>query len=70
DEATLYDARLTAEGSGQCLPLDSADGNFRAAWRKAGVSFADQGEVRINTRLAADVLGATKMERPEWGAVN
>lgn len=70
DEGTLYVARFNADGSGQWLPLDIADGNFRAASRKAGVSFADQGEVLINTRLAADVLGATKMDRPEWGAVN
>ncbi|MBW6056115.1 PhoX family protein, partial [Pseudomonas aeruginosa] len=70
DEGTLYVARFNADGSGQWLPLDIADGNFRAACRKAGVSFADQGEVLINTRLAADVLGATKMDRPEWGAVN
>ena len=24
----------------------------------------------VNTRLAADAVGATKMDRPEWGAVN
>ena len=28
--------------------------------------FADAGEVMVKTRQASDVLGATKMDRPEW----
>ncbi len=70
DEGTLYVARFNADGSGQWLALDINDKSFLKACLAAGVAFADQGEVLINTRLAADVVGATKMDRPEWGAVN
>ncbi|WP_339463161.1 PhoX family protein [Pseudomonas sp. EA_105y_Pfl2_R69] len=70
DEGTLFVARFEASGKGQWLALDLQDKAFQAACSAAGVSFADQGEVLINTRLAADVAGATKMDRPEWGAVN
>ncbi|GLZ88912.1 hypothetical protein Pres01_49630 [Metapseudomonas resinovorans] len=70
DEGTLYVGRFNADGSGDWLPLDINDRNFLKACLAAGVTFADQGEVLINTRLAADVVGATRMDRPEWGAVN
>jgi|GEM_PF-1899727 len=32
--------------------------------------FADQGDVMITARMAADVLGATPMDRPEWTVVH
>ncbi|MGH8434728.1 MAG: PhoX family protein [Pseudomonas sp.] len=70
DEGTLYVARFNADSSGEWLPLDIDNPRFQAACASAGVSFADQGEVLINTRQAADILGATKMDRPEWGAVH
>lgn len=70
DEGTLYVARFNDDGSGDWLALDIGDGEFRAAARRAGVEFRDQADVLVNTRTAADVVGATKMDRPEWGTVN
>ncbi|WP_423835249.1 PhoX family protein [Stutzerimonas stutzeri] len=70
DDGTLYVARFNPNGSGDWLALDHADPAFQQACTAAGVQFADQGEILINTRLAADVVGATKMDRPEWGAIH
>lgn len=70
DEGTLYAARFDDDGRGEWLVLDFDDANFQAAAAAAGVSFSDQGDLLINTRLAADVVGATRMDRPEWGAVD
>ncbi len=69
-EGTLYVAKFNDDGRGDWLPLDINNGAFRAAAAAAGVTFADQADVLINTRLAADVVGATRMDRPEWGAVD
>ncbi|QDH70135.1 PhoX family protein [Marilutibacter alkalisoli] len=70
DDGTLYAARFNDDGHGEWLPLDIDDAGFRAAADAAGVAFSDQGDVVINARLAADVAGATPMDRPEWGAVD
>ncbi|MDN3920696.1 PhoX family protein [Roseateles violae] len=68
DEGTLYVARFNADGSGEWLEL--AYGKNGLDGTNAAYPFVDQADVLINARLAADKLGATKMDRPEWGAVN
>jgi len=72
DEGTLYVARFDADLTGVWLPLTPAaiglDG--KALRDNPNFTGADDAEVQakilIKTRMAADAMGATMMDRPEW----
>jgi uncharacterized protein len=57
DAGTIFVARFKADGTGEWLPL-TPDNPALAGWTLA--------DILINTRGAADAVGATMMDRPEW----
>ncbi len=67
DSGKLYVAKYSADGTGQWIELSITNTSIA---NYATYAFADQADVLVNARLAADAVGATKMDRPEWCAVH
>lgn len=68
DKGTLYAAKFNDDGTGEWLELTHGKNGIDAS--NPVYPFADQADVVMHCRLAADFMGATKMDRPEWGGVN
>ncbi len=68
DKGTLYVARFDADGKGEWLALTPATKGKDG--RSLGEAFGTIDAILINTRGAADFVGATPMDRPEWTAVH
>ncbi|HEV3364466.1 MAG TPA: alkaline phosphatase PhoX, partial [Acidimicrobiia bacterium] len=65
DHGVLHVARFGEDGQGRWLPLAHGRGDLTSAR-----GWADQADVLLRTRQAADAVDATKLDRPEWVAVH
>lgn len=68
NEGKLYVAKFNADGTGKWLELSFGANGLVAD--NAVYPFTSQAAIVVNARLAADAVGATKMDRPEWTAVH
>jgi hypothetical protein len=67
DKGTLFAARFKDDGTGEWMELSL---NNPVIANSSYFEFKTPADVAVFTRLAADAVGATKMDRPEWAGVN
>ncbi len=67
DKGTLFVARFKDDGTGEWVELSM---NNPVIAGSSYFEFKSNADVAVFTRLAADAVAATKMDRPEWGGVN
>lgn len=65
DHGTLYVAKFNDDNTGRWLEISQGKNNLTSA-----NGFENQGDVLIKSRQASDQVGATKMDRPEWIAID
>ncbi|OLO09256.1 dTDP-glucose 4,6-dehydratase [Salinicola sp. MH3R3-1] len=72
DEGTLYAARFDEDGRGEWLALtpEALTPSGRTLAAALGLEADDAAGIIIHTCDAADLMGATPMDRPEWSSVD
>ncbi|MBT1445479.1 PhoX family phosphatase [Shewanella sp. JM162201] len=68
NEGTLYVARFDEGGKGEWLPL--TEDAVAKDGKTLGEHLGSLAAIIVNTAGAADLMGATPMDRPEWCAVD
>ena len=68
DEGTLYAAVFNEDGSGEWKALEHGQNGLDSL--NSVLPFNGQDDVLVFARAAADAVGATKMDRPEWVSVS